>query len=186
MLCALFFGSFNPLHYGHIAIAKYLVEECQADQVRLVLSPHNPLKNTEELEDAHIRLAHLSIEVEKICLEWEKFRTKIVVSSAEFYLPKPLYTINTLRYFKKNEPKNDFVLVIGGDNMEILEQWYQWEEIIKEFEIWVYPREGYDAENLCRKYASLEVSRNIRYLADAPLFDISSTEIRSGLKPNHY
>lgn len=174
MRCALFFGSFNPLHYGHVSIARYLLAQCSVDQVRLILSPKNPLKDARVLSDADERLCALRKSVAELCED------RICVSDVEFHLPSPLYTINTLRYLREAEPDNELILVIGADNMVILEEWHEWQALIQEFEIWVYPRKGSDGEGLCRHYASLPGTRGIRFLADAPLYNISSTEIREG------
>jgi len=97
---------------------------------------------------------------------------KIIVSDIEFSLPKPLYTIKTLRKFSELEPDNKFILIIGADNLLIIEKWNSWSEILDEYEVWVYPRTGFDGQKLCRKY-------NVR-LIDAPSVDVSSTQIREG------
>lgn len=208
MLCALFFGSFNPLHYGHIAIARYLLTECSADQVRLILSPKNPLKDAGVLSDPEERLRALREAVSALSAQLEESsaaesaamdepacRTvpadrpedtqciggRICVSDIEFHLSPPLYTINTLRHLRETEPGNRHILVIGADNIAILEEWHDWRSLIREFEIWVYPRTGTDAPPLCRLYNSLPGTLGIRFLAEAPLYDISSTQIRKNL-----
>ncbi len=165
MKTALYFGSFNPMHLGHITICRYLLEKTEIDQLRLVVSPGNPLKSAENFKNAQQRL---------ICAQniiKEEFPNyNIVVSDIEFQLAPPLYTINTIRYLKESEPGNQFILVIGSDNLAIIEKWHKWQELLSETEIWVYPRKGSDARELCNKYCCR--------LLDAPLIDISSTEIR--------
>ncbi len=165
MKTALYFGSFNPMHSGHITICRYLLEKREIDQLRLVVSPGNPLKSADNFKNALQRL---------ICAQniiKEEFpNDNIIVSDIEFNLQPPLYTINTIRHLKESEPGNQFILVIGSDNLAIIEKWHKWQELLSETEIWVYPRKGSDARELCKKYGC-------RFL-DAPLIDISSTEIR--------
>jgi nicotinate-nucleotide adenylyltransferase len=177
MICAIYSGSFNPLHYGHTNIARYIIEKCDVDQVRFVLSPQNPLKEASTLAMADERLAKLR----KALKEMGPLSEKMVVSDVEFHLKPPLYTINTLRFLSETEPENRFILIIGGDNIEIIEKWHQWEMLLQEFEIWVYPRPGYaNAEALCSHYNSLPQAKGVTFLSDAPRFDISSTKIREG------
>ncbi len=179
MKCALYFGSFNPVHFGHINIARYLCDNCDIDQVRFIVSPHNPIKDESTLASASDRLQLL-----KERLEQQDISTnKVVVSDIEFHLPKPLYTINTLREIRKQEPQNEHILIMGADNISIIKRWYLWEELLREFEIWVYPREGsQEAQDICEELNSLERVRGVHYLSSAPLHLISSTEIREGKK----
>lgn len=165
MRVALFFGSFNPLHTGHIAICKYLLERDEIDQVRLVVSPQNPLKNSSQNQNCYERLEHVRMSASLLGV-------KVIVSDIEFSLAPPLYTITTLRTFSTLEPQNQFVLIIGADNLAIIEQWRQWENILKEYEVWVYPRSGFDGADLCKRYGTR--------LIDAPYIDVSSTQIREG------
>ena len=165
---ALYFGSFNPVHSGHIALAEWVIEQGLCDEVVLIVSPHNPIKD----------YAHLAPEFhryEMCCLACaeSKYPDKILVSAVEFTLPKPSYTINTLRYLKQNFGEQmQFAVLIGADNMEIFDRWVSHDEILRDYEVMVYPRNGYDAG----KYAD-----KVRYLADAPLFDIAATEIRQAV-----
>ncbi|MCK9305316.1 MAG: nicotinate (nicotinamide) nucleotide adenylyltransferase [Bacteroidales bacterium] len=165
MMVALYFGSFNPMHTGHMQICRYLSEMSEIGQVRLVVSPQNPLKGDSRYKSVSGRIK----EVKKAA---KKMGEKVAVSGIEYTLKRPLYTINTIREIKKREPENSFILVIGADNLSIIEKWHQWEELLKELPVWVYPRKGFDGENLCIKYGT-------RFL-DAPMIDISSTEIREG------
>jgi len=164
--CGLYFGSFNPLHIGHIAIANYMLEFTDLNQVRLVLSPKNPLKNDQGMFPLEERLQRLERAVAQSGLP-------LSVSTVEFYLPKPYYTINTLRYLADKEPNVRFVLIMGADNLTVIEKWHQWQNLLQEFEVYVYPRSGYDSVTLCEAYC-------IRYI-DAPLIEVSSTFIRKGL-----
>ena len=94
-------------------------------------------------------------------------------------MPEPLYTIRTLHSIKETEPDTNLILLIGGDNIESIRRWYRGSEILAEFEVWVYPRHGYDGENACREISAMPGVRGIRYLADAPILNISSTSIRT-------
>jgi len=169
---ALFFGSFNPIHIGHLAIAKYLLECCEVDQVRLIISPQNPLKKVDPTYSEKERLSDAENRLECVKKSINNSGLPIVISDVEFSLPQPLYTINTLRYLRKKEPENKHILVIGGDNLAIIEKWHDWKELLNEFEVWVYPRKGYKAKTLSKKYG-------VKYL-NAKLQNISSTMIRKG------
>lgn len=178
MRIALLGGSFNPLHIGHLTIARYVLDNCNVDSLSFVLSPHNPWKKIDDLEDAYKRLADLRYAVDKIN-EYRKTKSNgifkpIEVCDVEFKLPKPIYTYNTLRYLFGKYPDNEYIWIIGADNAAAIERWYRWKDIIKEIEIWVYPRSGYDTRALCEKY-------RLRFL-DAPMVDISSTRIRESIK----
>ena len=164
--CGLYFGSFNPLHIGHIAIANYMLEFTDLDHVRLVLSPKNPLKSDLGTFSLEERLLRLERAVSPLGLA-------LSISTVEFDLPKPYYTINTLRCLSYVEPNTHFVLIMGADNLAVIEKWHKWQELLQEFEVYVYPRSGYDAATLCKTYGAR--------LIDAPLIDVSSTFIRKGL-----
>lgn len=166
---ALFFGSFNPIHYGHIAIAKYVLEQTDADKVMLIVSPNNPFKGNidsaeKRLEDARKAIGESGLDIE--------------VSDIEFHLPQPLYTIQTLLHLSIKHPENEYVIVMGGDNIEALHTWYHGSDIINNYKIWVYPRPGYDAESAIKRYMEEYHPKGIKLL-DAPQYDISSTQIRS-------
>ena len=151
------------MHAGHLAILRHL---CASgfDEVRMVVSPESPFKIGSD-DTAGSRLAAVRAKVAELGLPVE-------VSDIEFGLPKPNYTINTLRTLSEAEPDADFVVAMGADNFAGIERWREWESIVSGYEIWVYPRKGYDVEEKCR---DLEV----KYI-DAPLVNISSTEIRRG------
>ncbi len=159
---------------GHLAIVNYLVSFTDLDMVRLVVSPNNPLKDIDlySADTPDERLLHIrQVMAEK--------KLPADVSDVEFQLHKPLYTIETLRYLKKTEPDVCFVPVIGGDNLAVIEQWHEWETILKEFVIYVYPRQGVDHPSLCDKY---ERFAKKLVLLPAPEITISSTFIREGLQ----
>ncbi len=169
---ALYFGSFNPVHYGHLSIVKYLSEQENIDRITIIPSPHNPLKDKETLSDAQERLKAAR----------EAFKSaKVQVSDIEFHLQEPLFTINTLRELHKLNPDDNLMLVIGADNIATIERWHLWETILEEFEVIVYPRKDIDGAAICEQYNSRLRTKGIRYLADAPLLNISSTEIRAKL-----
>jgi nicotinate-nucleotide adenylyltransferase len=177
MVCVQYFGSFNPIHYGHIAIAEYVAAMPEVDSVRLVVSPHNPIKKKDDLADAKQRFEAVKTSFDN---------PKISVSDVEFHLPEPLYTINTLRFIQKQEPLDTHILLIGADNLAIIEKWHSWSSLLNEFSIWVYPRPGFpEAAALCRHYSEMESVRKIKFLAEAPQYDISSTMIRGESVPQH-
>ena len=169
---ALLFGSFNPIHEGHLAILRYLVSQTRAAEVRLVVSPQSPFKQGQGLLDnAEERLENARKAVAEAGLD-------VTVSDVEFHLPPPRYTIDTLRYLQQTEPGRRFVLVMGGDNIASLESWHKGGEILRDFEIWVYPRPGYEAASVCAQLNAQPDVRGVTLFEDVPLNDISSTEIR--------
>lgn len=158
----LYFGSFNPIHKGHIRLAEYMLQQTGVDEVWLVLSPHNPLKDVSRLWNEEKRLEL----VKKAC----RHNALIIVCTVEFSLPKPNYTINTLRHLSVKYPEHKFSILIGADNYAIFDKWQSWEEILSNYKIYVYPRSG--SKKIEGRFDEME------WLEDAPLFDISSTEIR--------
>ncbi|MBO4570802.1 MAG: nicotinate-nicotinamide nucleotide adenylyltransferase [Bacteroidales bacterium] len=169
---ALFFGSFNPMHNGHLAILRYLKERTCTDEVRIVVSPESPFK-AGNMVSAEERLENVRKVIAASGLD-------VVVSDIEYHLEPPLYTINTLRYLKAAEPGCRHIMVIGGDNLASLERWKCGPQILEEFPIWVYPREGYDSRELLRGIRKRNIVRCVRILKNAELYDISSTMIREG------
>ncbi len=169
MIVALYFGSFNPIHIGHISICKYIIDNNKADELRLIVSPRNPLKEESSTYNFKSRLDSVKSAIIKCGLE-----SRVVVSDIEYFMSAPYYTIKTLRKYKEIEPHNNFILVIGADNLEIIEKWYMWRDLLLEFEVWVYPRSGVDIESLCKKYGCRQLN--------APLIEISSTKIRDAEK----
>ena len=132
MATLLYFGSFNPVHYGHLSIVQYLCTHPEVDEVRLVLSPKNPLKKAEDLSDASNRLKELQTALD-LAQKQNFFQSDktIRISTVEFDLPQPLYTLKTLRHLKAYEPNKDFILLIGGDNITLLEKWHQYDQLLQ-------------------------------------------------------
>lgn len=162
-----FSGSFNPIHMGHIMLANYITEFGYVDEIWFVVTPHNPLKQIEGLADEKSRLEMCSIAVEGM--------DKLRVSDIEFSMPKPSYTIDTLDRLKEEHPDLDFVLIVGADNWSNFHLWKQYERIIEENKVLIYPRLG--EELLIDK----QYSHNVRSCS-APILQISSTFIRSSIK----
>ena len=158
----LFFGSFNPVHVGHMIIANYIVEHTDLKEVWLVVSPHNPHKERKTLARDHDRLhlVHLAI----------GNNLKLRASDIEFSLSKPSYTVDTLAYLREKYPSRCFSLIMGGDNLITLPKWKNYEVILKHHDIFVYNRPGYEKGELAE-------APNITYV-DAPLLNLSATFIR--------
>lgn len=148
----LFGGSFNPIHNGHIALAKYLQQKAGLSEVWLMVSPQNPLKQQADLLDDDQRMALTQTAIQGI--------EGIKASDYEMHLPRPSYTWNTLQALSHDYPDREFVLLIGGDNWAHFERWYHWKDILRHYRIVIYPR------------------NNTAGTVDAPLLDISSTDIR--------
>ena len=173
MNCALYFGSFNPVHFGHIAIAQYLCNMQEIDSVMIIPSPHNPIKDADSLAPAQERL-------EQVKEGFGNISERLTISDIEYHLEKPLYTIKTLRKLQELHPEDNFILTMGADNILIIEKWFSWREILADFEIIIYPRDGYDCTQKCEELAP--IARKITYLSEAPLHKISSTQIRESLQ----
>jgi nicotinate-nucleotide adenylyltransferase len=131
-ITGLFFGSFNPVHIGHLIIANHMIEWTPIDEVWFVVSPQNPLKNKSTLLEDHHRLALVNVAIE----DNHKFKA----SNIEFGLPKPSYTINTLTALSEKYPDRNFALIMGADNLQTIHKWRNFEMILKEHRIFVYPR----------------------------------------------
>ena len=131
----------------------------------MIVSPESPFK-IGSYDTAETRLSQVRDKVAGLCPD-------VIVSDVEYHLPQPNYTINTLRALRQAEPDTEFVIAMGADNIVGIERWREWEEIVNNYEIWVYPRKGYYVKRKCKKYGA-------RYLADARLVNISSTQIREG------
>ncbi len=166
MHIGLFFGSFNPVHVGHLALANYMFNSTEIEQVWLVVSPHNPLKNKNQLLNQNDRLHLVNIALD--------FHPNIKGSNFEFDLPQPSYTINTLARLKEKHPEHQFSLIMGQDNLQSFNKWKNYEEIIKRHQIYVYPRPN------C-KPSEFDTHPNV-HMTEAPLMDISSTFIRNSIK----
>lgn len=162
-------GSFNPVHNGHISLAKYLLDSDIVDEVWIVVSPLNPLKTaSDELIADELRLQMAKIAFEGI--------RDTKVSDVEFRLPRPSHTIDTLNFLQKQYPDYQFFLLIGEDNMAIFDKWKNYDEILRKYTILVYPRHAdtNSSDNVLRH-------TNI-HIIDAPYIDISSTDIRRRIR----
>lgn len=178
MKIGLYFGTFNPIHVGHLIIANHMAEHANLDQVWMVVTPHNPLKNKSTLLDDYNRL-------QMVHLATEDF-TKIKPSDIEFKLSQPNYTVNTLVHLQEKYPSYDFSLIMGEDNLKSLHKWKNYEAILKNYEIYVYPRlvsKGRTDEAILTEAENLKLKnhKNI-HLIDAPVVEISSTFIRDNIK----
>ncbi len=162
----LYFGTYNPIHIGHLAIANYMVEYTDIDQLWFVVSPQNPFKKKSNLLDDYQRLEMVHLAVG----EDPRFR----VSNIEFSLPKPSYTVDTLAHLTEQFPNHHFSIIMGSDNLEFLHKWKNIDVILENYGIIVYPRPGFDPENFALKSSFT--------IANAPLMDISSTFTRQAIK----
>lgn len=170
-LTVLYFGSFNPFHIGHASVAKFVAAQPWVEQLCFVLSPKNPLKESNTLQDANLRWEDLQRVVRKLNGETTCREEKFSASDIEFHLEPPLYTYNTLEKLSALHPHRHFALLMGGDNINILHKWYHGEEILNRYPIIVYPREGVDTEAICNEKGAIYI--------DAPMVNISSTQIRT-------
>ena len=166
MKVGLFFGSFNPIHTGHMVLANYMLEFTDLDKVWFIVSPHNPLKQKNSLLHERHRLQMTALAIGE--------NNKMKASDIEFKLPQPSYTINTLMHLQEKYADHHFVLIMGADNLENFHKWKNYEEILKHFELYVYPRPGISG-------GDLSAHKQVR-LVNAPLMEISSTDIRNAIK----
>ena len=178
MNIGLYFGTYNPIHVGHLIIANYMVEYTNLDQVWLVVTPQNPLKKKFTLLEDYHRYAM----VEMAVLDNDKLKA----SNIEFKLPQPSYTINTLTYLKEKHPKHQFSLIMGEDNLRTFHKWKNYEQILENHIIYVYPRALTEQERIeMIESASVENSfsnkKNI-IICDAPVMKISASFIRDAIK----
>lgn len=163
MQIALFFGSFNPFHLGHQKLGEWLVDNDLFDEIWYVVSPSNPLKDNSLLIDEYVRLEMLVGAI--------KDNPRLKASDVEFLMPIPSYTIHTLRKLSADYPEHDFSLVIGSDNALVFDQWKDYQTILEQYPIVVYPRKGYDIKQVASLYPQMK-------LVDTEIYDISSTQIR--------
>jgi nicotinate-nucleotide adenylyltransferase len=161
----LFFGSFNPIHNGHLMLAKYILNEYDLDEIWFVVSPQNPLKDKRTLLDEHHRLQLVRLAVED--------EPKFKASDIEFKLDKPSFTINTLVHLKEKY-KRPFVLLMGADSAASLKKWKNYEAILDDYEIYVYPRQGDNVDTILKH-------KNLKII-NAPQFELSATYIRQAIK----
>ena len=165
MKIGIYGGSFNPVHFGHVGLAKWVIENTDLDELWLLVSPNNPLKPVGILVPEEERLDAVREAIKDI--------PGLKASDFEFSLPRPSYTANTLRELQKTYPQHEFTLVIGEDNLAIFNQWREYKYILENYRIFVYPRNQIKPD-----HSEFLNNPNILYLKDAPLFDISSTSIR--------
>ena len=206
MQIGIYGGSFNPVHFGHVGLVKWVAEHTDLDEVWMMVSPNNPLKDSRELADEQVRLEGVRKAIRGI--------PHVVASDFEFHLPRPSYTANTLRALAAAYPQHTFSLIIGEDNLRILPRWREWEYIVANYRIFVYPRrdprhipdKSGQVEQVPKEESSIPdygsrhggINRDkqvagedacapgqvsvpnaqIIVLEGAPYFDISSTEIR--------
>ena len=168
MNVGLYFGSFNPIHIGHLVIANHMAEHSDLDQIWFVVTPHNPFKKKNTLLDNYQRL--------EMVYRATKEYTKLKPSDIEFKLPQPNYTINTLTYLQEKYPDHNFSLIMGEDNLKSFHKWKNYEVILDNHDIYVYPRlsEG-RIETQFDKHARI-------HHVDAPIMQLSSTFIRQSIK----
>ncbi|MCL3778884.1 nicotinate-nucleotide adenylyltransferase [Prolixibacteraceae bacterium JC049] len=165
MKVGLYFGSFNPIHIGHMAIANYMVEYSSLDQLWFIVSPHNPLKNKKTLLPEYQRLELVNRAIDS------DFRFR--ASNIEFNLPQPSYTIDTLVHLTEKYPKHDFSLIIGSDNLTSFHKWKNYEILLRDYNILVYPRPDFD-ETTVTNLTNVEIVR-------APNMEVSSSFIRKAI-----
>lgn len=168
MRLGLYFGSFNPIHNGHLIIAQAVLELSQLDEIWFIVSPQNPLKKNKSLLHEFDRYDMVRAAIE----DNDRFK----VSDIEFNTPRPSYTIDTLIYLKERYPNHDFKLIIGSDNLTIFPKWKNHEKILNDFGLIVYPRPGDNPKNFAEH-------KNVTFIK-APLLDISATFIRKSIKEN--
>jgi nicotinate-nucleotide adenylyltransferase len=170
MKIGLYFGTFNPIHVGHLIIANHMAEHSDLEQIWMVVTPHNPLKQKNTLLDDYQRL-HL------VRLATEDY-SKIKPSDIEFKLPQPNSTVNTLAHLMEKYPQHEFSLIMGEDNLKSLHKWKNYEYILQHHNIYIYPRVSEEAEN-----PTLKNHPSVHWI-DAPIVEISSTFIRENIKNN--
>lgn len=167
MKIGLYFGTFNPIHIGHLAIANHMAEYSDLDKIWMVITPHSPFKKKSSLLDNHHRY-------QMVQRALEEYDT-IEASTIEFDLPQPNYTVNTLAHLSEKYPQHDFCLIMGEDNLKSLHKWKNFETILEFYEIYVYPR-------IAEGIVETQFDNHPKiHSVDAPIMEISSTAIRKGL-----
>ncbi|NJO03921.1 MAG: nicotinate-nucleotide adenylyltransferase [Bacteroidia bacterium] len=168
MKIALFFGSFNPIHIGHLIIGNTLAESQHLDQVWFVVSPHNPFKQQKTLLHEFDRFDMVELATQD--------NDRLRASDIEFHLPKPSYTIDTLTYMQEKYPQHQFALLMGSDNLSHFHKWKNYDKILEYYRLYVYPRPH-------REPSALDTHSQITFV-EAPLLDISATYIRQAIREN--
>jgi nicotinate-nucleotide adenylyltransferase len=180
MKIGLYFGTFNPIHVGHLVIANFMAEYTDLDQVWLVVTPQNPLKDKSTLLADFHRLALVKEAIDD--------NSKLRASDIEFNLPKPSYTITTLTYLRENYPSDSFSLIMGEDNLRTFHKWFNHEVIMEKHKIYVYPRVLTMQEELEVVAMSADLindyksHQNVEFCEDAPVMKVSSSFIRQSIK----
>lgn len=164
MNIALYFGSFNPIHNGHLYLGEYLTDNNLVDEVWYVVSPCNPLKKNSDLLDEHLRLKMVELAI--------RHNIRLKSCDIEFDMEIPSYTIDTLRKLSDKYKEHNFSIMIGSDNANVFHKWKDCDTILKDYKVFVYPRLGYDCK------------RTDMVLLDTPFYDISSTQIREDVVSN--
>lgn len=172
---AVYSGSFNPLHIGHLAIIRHLIERAGFDMVYLIVSPKNPLKDSISSDSG---AARYQAAIEAVARHFGQEAVK--VDDIELQMPEPHYSIRTLDALQEREPGNSFTLVMGADNLAIIRRWNDYARILSEYGVAVFPREGYDLAEIKKDLLDEDPSYKITLL-DAPLVTVSSSQIREGI-----
>ena len=181
MNIAVYSGSFNPLHIGHLAIIKYLIGDGGFDRVYLIVSPKNPLKDSISADSGTDRYNAAIEAVRRHFLkEGDEGSEKVMVDDIELKMPEPHYTISTLDVLREREPDNAFTLVMGADNLVDIRRWRDYSRILKEYGAAVYPRKGHDLNEIKADLMAEDLSYRIT-LMNAEMVDISSTTIRNAI-----
>lgn len=167
----LFFGSFNPIHIGHIILANHILEFSDLDEIWFVVTPHNPFKEKKTLLNDQNRLYMVELAL--------KNYPNMKASNIEFSLPQPSYTIDTLAYLKERHPSHTFSLIMGEDNLSGLQKWKNADVLIAHYPIYVYPRLT-ETTSAGKKLLELPTIQKI----DAPIIELSATQIRNMIKEN--
>jgi nicotinate-nucleotide adenylyltransferase len=167
MKIGLYFGSFNPIHNGHLIIANHILNETEVKRIWFVVSPQNPFKPSSSLLNEYDRLHLVQLAIEN--------DDRLKVSDIEFHLPKPSFTVVTLAYLKEKHPEHEFILIMGSDSFQNLQKWKNYEAIIEGYEIYIYKRPGFEIIN--------NINARITTM-QAPLLEISATYIRELVKKN--
>ncbi|OIQ29922.1 MAG: nicotinic acid mononucleotide adenylyltransferase [Bacteroidetes bacterium MedPE-SWsnd-G2] len=170
MKIGLYFGTFNPIHVGHLTIANHMAEFSELEQIWLIVTPHNPHKKKSTLLPDHHRL--------EMVYRATKDYPKLKPSDIEFGLPQPNYTINTLTYLQEKYPQHEFSLIMGEDNLNSLHKWKNYDQILENNSIFIYPRRtDIKAKNTLKQHPKVTI-------INAPIMEISSTFIRAAIKEN--
>lgn len=165
MKIGLLFGSFNPIHIGHLIIANYMANHTELDKVWMVITPQNPFKKYGSLANTYDRLEMVKLAIENA--------ENIEVTDIELKLPQPSYTIDTLTHLKEQYPQHEFALIMGSDNLASLHKWKNYKLILRDHRIFVYPRPGYENADLA-SHPSVTITMT-------PLMELSATFIRDAL-----